>query len=569
MPTIDVSKKDLEKLVKKKFDLSSLEYLKASFSADEKNSDLLHVELKDVNRPDLWSTEGIARELKSHLGFTKGIPKYSFLEQKQHYVVNVANKVKKVRPPIIACAVVLNLKLDDNAIFQLIQLQEKLCESFGRKRKEASMGVYDFDKIKWPITYTTFKPNELKFIPLGMNEEMTLKDILLKHEKGKQYGHLIEKSDEYPVILDSSNNVLSMPPVINSEYTGKVTSDTKNVFIEVTGTSERFVLPVLNIMVSALAERGGDIVKVRIKKGKIMKKEHITPDFTPAEFRININSVNDCLGLNLNAKEMDDLLEKSGFNVKKKEKDFIIIEVPSWRQDVMSETDIIEDIAINYGYSNFDTEMPKIPTIGKTTDLNNFIKKISNLLTGLGSQEIATFSLTNKDVIFKNMRAKPEQVVEISNPISLNYSCLRISILPSVIEWLSSNKDARYGQNVFEIGSAIKIENSEAVEKTKLCFAISDTKTNFTDIKKVLDWLFSCLGLNCRINQKDFDCFIEGRAGEIIVSKNAGAKSKTLSECHLGSVGEIHPAVLEKFNIVMPIAAFELDLSELMSALKL
>lgn len=572
MPTIEVSKKDIEKLAKKKLDSSSLECLKASFSADEKNSDLLYVELKDINRPDLWSTEGIARELKTHAGFTKGIAKYKFEEKKQNYVVNVSNKVGKVRPPIIECAVVLNLNFNEESIRQLIQLQEKLCESFGRKRKEASLGIYDFDKIKWPINYTTFKPTELKFIPLGMSDEMTLKEILLKHEKGIQYRHLIEKCDEYPVIIDSSNNVLSMPPIINSKYSGKVTIETKNVFIEVTGASKRFVTPILNIIVSALAERGGTIARVKIRKGRIggiMKKEYVTPDFMPAEFKININSTNSILGLDLNEKKILEHIEKSGFDIKKKEKDDFLIQVPAWRQDIMSEADIIEDIAVSYGYSNFAAEMPEIFTIGKTFSMKTLVKKISDMLVGLGSQEIATFTLTNKDVIFKNMRLKPGQVIELAEPLSANYSCLRNWIMPCVVEWLSSNKDARYPQNVFEIGSAVNIGNNEAVEKTKLCYAISNTKATFTDIKQVLDWIFNSLGIEYKITPKDFEHFIEGRSAEIKITANTNEKKPVEKEISIGFIGELHPAVLEKFNIVMPIVAFEIELDKLEHYIKL
>jgi len=547
MPTIEVSRSDLKRLVGKSFNLEKIAgWIKAEINVDEKDKDLIHVELKDVNRPDLFSAEGIAREIKLKLG----IP-FSYEIRKGNYVLKVNPKVKKVRP-LIACSVVKNVKLDEKAIFQLIQLQEKLCENFGLKRKEAAIGIYDFDKIRWPVTYTTFKPDSISFVPLGFNKEMTLKEILQNHEKGKQYGHLIENAKEWPILIDSEKHILSMPPIINSEYSGKVTEKTRNVFVEVTGFEKRFVFPCLMIMTLALAERKGKIETVKVKS---RFKSMETPETKKKQITVSKQEIEEVLGLKLKEKEIEKLLRKSGFEVKKKGKT-LTLEIPYWRQDIMDARDVAEDVAITYGYNNFKAEQPTVISFGKLSRESEFKKKVANMLIGFEAQEITTFMLVSSDV-FKKARVKV-QALEIANPISSNYKFLRTMLFPSLLEFFSLNKNARYPQRIFEIGKVIEIEKDKrnkqkAIEKEKLCFAISNSRTTFTEIKQVLDHFLSSLGIVYELEETEHKSFIEGRVANIKI-KNEVA----------GIIGEIHPAVLEKFNIVMPTALFEISLDKLL-----
>jgi len=552
MPTIEISKKDLQNLVRRKFSLEKAsEWVKASFSP---KGNLLTVELRDVNRPDLWSVEGIAREIKTRLGID-----VHYSVKQGNYVVKVSNKVKDVRPKIVA-AVVKDLKFDEEAIKQLIQLQEKLAELFGLKRREVAIGVYDFDKIEWPITYTTAKP-ELRFVPLGFKKELSLKEILQRHEKGIAYGHLIKEAKEWPILIDKSKNVLSMPPIINSEYSGKVTTETKNVFVEVTGFNDRFILHALNIMVMALADRGGKVETVKIKQGF---KTKTTPEFREKKLRANIGELKSILGLEINQKQLLSLIQKTGYKIKKQQQQIVEVIVPFWRQDVMSARDIAEDIAISFGYNNFKALPLEVISEGNLTKRTEFKKKISQFLVGFGAQEVATFILTNKKTLFKKMMLKQEDVVEIKNPISANYSCLRSWILPCLLEFLSANKNARFPQKIFEISTTESIDNGRIEEKEKLCFVISASDVTFTNIKQVLDFFMSWLNLSYTLEAIRHPSFTEGRVGKIIVKKEIRKERKKQENIELGIIGEIHPSILEKFNLVMPVAAFEIDLGELL-----
>ena len=225
MPTIEVSKKDLENLVGKKFSQKELEdamlYVKGEI--DKPNGDAIVVDVKETNRPDLWSTEGIARELRARLGIEKGLTKYTV--KNGTTTCTIEKSVEKVRP-FIACAVVKNVKVTKEFLRQIIQLQEKVGTTFGRKRKETGIGLYDFQKMTMPVFYKGYTDNEIEFTPLDSKVKMKPSEIIATHPKGKEFGHLLKDTKVYPIIIDSKKIVASMPPIINSEATGRVRENT-------------------------------------------------------------------------------------------------------------------------------------------------------------------------------------------------------------------------------------------------------------------------------------------------------------------------------------------------------
>ncbi|MFA4907811.1 MAG: phenylalanine--tRNA ligase beta subunit-related protein, partial [archaeon] len=274
MPNIEASKSDLEKLAGKKFSDSELEeallYVKGEI--DSREGDCLKIDIKETNRPDLWSTEGIARELRSHFGLEKGIP---FPEVKPAKVtVTIGAGLEKIRP-LGVYAICRGVKVTDESLRQLIQLQEKICLTFGRKRKEVAIGVFDADKVKGNCRYLAMDPG-FEFIPLGYSRQMSLREILYEHPKGKEYAHLLEGREKFPLLLDENNGVLSMPPIINSEGSGKVTEATKNLFIDVTGFRQENIETALRIICLALSDRGATIEAVQVKRAG---KTITTPSF--------------------------------------------------------------------------------------------------------------------------------------------------------------------------------------------------------------------------------------------------------------------------------------------------
>jgi len=546
MPKIEVSHSDLNGLIGRRLTLNELQdavlYAKGEIEASD--GDLTKIDIKDSNRPDLWSAEGIAREIQGRYTTKRGMPKYKIAKGK--LVVKVDAKMKNVRPYTV-CAVVRKLKIDKDVLSQMIQLQEKVATTFGRGRKEVAIGYYDLDKIKPPIRFTTVKPDGIKFIPLDFDRELTPKEILELHPKGKEFGNLLKGMSEYPMFIDANDNVLSIPPIINSDISGRVTEKTKNLYIECSGFNFKFLVPALNVLVSALADRGGIVESVTVKYSD---KTMVTPDLTPKKSLVDVDYVNKVAGMNLSAKEIIELLKKARYDAVAKGKRIEVI-YPSYRQDIMHQRDIVEDIIISYGYNKIEPVMPKLATIGGNDPREVMSNKVAKVMVGLGLQEILSYILSSRANLFKKMNLEESPVVEIENAVSENWSIFRNSILPNLLEFLSVNQHVEYPQRVFEIGIVTlpdEKRETRTIDMRKIAAAVADTKVSYEEVSSLVDALLSSFGIKYALRKTVHPSFIEGRAAEVVV----GNKS-------IGIVGEISPIVLKNWQMEMPVAAFEIS----------
>jgi phenylalanyl-tRNA synthetase beta chain len=473
----------------------------------------------------------------------------------KNYRVKIDASVKNVRPYTV-CAIVKGLKLDDKRIKEIINIQEKLHVTVGRKRKKLAIGIYPLDKIKLPIIFKAMEPDKIKFVPLEMEREMSGLQILQRHPTGRDYAHLLAGKSNFPVFVDADNNVLSMPPIINSSLTGKVDEKTKDLFIECSGFDLNTLKNCLNILVISFLEMGGKVYRMEVSG--LPKGNNFTPDLTPEKIKISLENTNKLLGLNLSEKELKILLGKMGHNYLSKTKE---AEIGAWRNDILHEVDLIEDIAIAYSYDNFEPEIPDISTIGEE-DLNETMKrKLSEILVGLGLLEISNVHLTTKKDQFTKMGFSEKQekgFIELQDSKTEN-NILRKDLSHCALKVFSENIDSEYPQRIYEIGRVFYDNDSEVAEKDNLCIGI--TPGNFTEIKQVVTYLFRMLGIDSNLKiiepEKFLGYFIDGRVGEIIFD---GKK--------IGFVGEIHPRILKNWKIRMPVALVEISLEEVFGKLK-
>jgi phenylalanyl-tRNA synthetase beta chain len=537
MPTIIIDKKDLMKLLGRNIPDEKLKDRISMLGTDLEKVTDKEVEVEIFpNRPDMLSTEGFARALSSFVGIKKGLKEYKV--NKSTYKAKKDSKVKNVRPYAIN-AVVKNINLNDETIKSLMQVQEKLHASHGRNRKKVSIGVYDLNKIKFPLTYTT-KPKSFEFTPLEYKKDLTINQILEQHPKGRDYAFTLENFKECPIWLDSTNQVLALVPIINSEET-KVQENTKDLFIDVTGTDLAACEQALNIIVTSLADRGGKIYEVKIDNVSY-------PNLKSKKLKLNKKYVEKMLGLELSESNLRDLLSKMGIDYSNG-----IALIPPYRADVLSEIDLVEDIAIAYGYENFISEIPNVSTIAKEDEFEVFRNKICNILSNLGLIETNTYNLTNKNSQEELMNLKNLKLVKINNALNEDYNVLRTWMIPSLLEVLKNNKHYDYPQKVFEAGSVFVGEK----EKIRLGVSLAYPKVTFTDIKQILDVIFNSLDLEYEIKEKEHGSFISGRVGRVY------CKGKGVA-----FIGEIHPQVLDNFSLETPIAALELNLTALFGILE-
>ncbi|MBU0963177.1 MAG: phenylalanine--tRNA ligase subunit beta [Nanoarchaeota archaeon] len=542
MPTIKINKKSLENLIGKKLEEEKLKdritYL--GVSVEDFNKDEITLEV-NPDRPDLLSVQGIARALSSFIGVKKGLRKYEVKKSGEKVIID--NSVKDVRP-FTACAIVKNLKFNDEKIKEVIDIQEKLHITFGRNRKKIAIGIYPFEKIKMPITFFAEDPKKVKFQPLEFNKEITGLQILSQHPTGREYAHLLEGKNKFPFFKDADGKILSMPPIINSHDTGKISEKTKDVFIECSGFDFSVLNKCINIIVCALADMGGSIYSIELNYGN---KKFITPNLEPEKMKLNIKYANKIIGLNLKEKDIKSCLEKMGYSYSGKN-----VLIPAYRADIIHEIDLVEDIAKAYGYDNLKEEIPKVATIAEEDKFEIFKNKIAEILIGLGLIETNTYNLTSVDINKKiNLDVKN---VKLENSKSEEYNSLRAYLMPSLLNVLENNKNREYPQNIFEMGVVFK---KDLEEKTKLSILLCNNNVNFTSIKQVLDYLFLCLDLKYFLKEKELSAFIPGRAGKIVVNNK-----------EIGSIGEISPLTLTNFNLEIPVSAFELDLEELFKLIK-
>ena len=506
--------------------------------------DTLEIEIFP-NRPDIISMQNFARAFKAFIGKSPGLKKYKVNSPEKNFKVKIDSSVKSIRP-FTACAIVKNLKLDDEKIKSLIDLQEKLHTTLGRNRKKVAIGIYPLEKIKLPIIYEARSPDKIKFVPLETAQEFNGFQILQRHPTGRAYAHLLEGFDKFPVFADADNKIMSMPPIINSNETGKITDKTKDVFIECSGSDFEVLKKTLNIIVTTLAEIGGKIYAMELDYGKKI----ITPDLSPEKMKISMDNVNNLLGLNLKEKELEKLLPRMEYEYKNG-----AVSVPAWRSDILHEVDIIEDIAIAYGYDKLVPEIPKVATIGEESEKSRIKRKISEILAGLGLIETSSYHLIKAEETEKIKEDRIE--VESSKT---EYKFLRPNLFIPALRILAENKDKDYPQKLFEMGPVFAQDSKNKTETgitetESLVIAISSG--NFTEIKQILDYLTKMLDIKYILEESKHDSLIEGRSATIIINNKP-----------VGYIGEIHPETLIRWNIKMPVSVIEISLEEIFDLVK-
>jgi len=506
------------------------------------------------NRPDLLSMQGVTRALMSFLEKKPGLKEYKVEKPEKDYKVIIDKSVKKVRP-YTCCAIVKNIKFTDEKIKDIIDIQEKLHMTYGRDRKKMAIGVYPLEAIKLPIKFLAKRPEEIKFQPLDFPREINGRQILSQHPKGRDYAHLLKDMELFPIFEDAAGEILSMPPIINSDKTGKISEDTKEIFIEVSGFNLEFQKKALNIIVTALADMGGKIYAMELQD---IKKE-LSPNLEPEKLQFSIDFINKTLGLELNEKEIKKYLEKMGLGFVK-QKEITIALIPPYRTDILHEIDLAEEVAIAYGYENFVPEIPQISTIGEEDQVSILKRKISEILVGLDMLEVSSYHLTTKETQYKILGYKEyKDIIEVIDSKTEN-NILRNSLLAQSIKILSENSDATYPQKIFELGRVFNSNSKNDTgieEKENLCISLCSEKANFTEIKQILDYLSRMLDFKYEIKEMDHPAFITGRCGEIIITNKNNKKESA------GVLGEIAPFVLKNSKIKMPVASMEINIGNL------
>ena len=500
------------------------------------------------NRPDNLSVEGVARSFKGFIGQEVGFPDYKVEESGEY--VTVDEEVAAIRP-YIGFAKIDNVDFSGDKLKYIMDFQENLHWVIGRDRKKVAIGIHNADVVNGPFKYIATPKDANAFVPLEKDSEMTPDEILTEHDKGKDYAHLIEDFDKYPLILDKDDNVLSMPPIINGELT-KIKEDTHNIIVDVTGTDEKAVNQSLNIICSSFAEIGGQIKSMEVK---YEDKTIVTPDLTPQEMNVHVDTANELIGgINLTAEDIKELLLKTRFDAEIISENEVKAIIPSYRVDILHEVDIVENIAVQYHINDVVAKLPDINTVAYENNWFKAESTIREVMIAMGFQEVMSLMLTNEEAHYEKMNQEEKPHVQVARPITIDRTMIRTSLINSLMEFLEDNKHEDLPQKIFEIGDVLYLDETKenkTVSSKKLAAVVCHSSANFTEIKSIVSSVLSNLGYTMEIKDSENKTFIEGRAADVVGEAQKGRVE--------GFFGEISPEVITNFTLDYPVIAFEIE----------
>lgn len=585
MPTVAVDKADLYELLGKEYTTEEFDELCFEFgieldedtTEDVKGTDerpQLKIEVP-ANRYDMLCIEGIAQALNEFLG-NKEAPKYTLNPATPEVTLTIKELVNEVRP-YAAGAILRGIEFDERKYDSFIALQDKLHANLCRNRSLVAIGTHDLDKLTPPFTYEGLKPEDVKFAPLNQTKEMTGPELMEFYENDKHIGrflHLIRDSPVYPMILDANRTVGSMPPIINSDHS-KITLDTKNVFIDVTGTDKTKTDIVVNTMVAMFS--GYCKKPFEIEPVKVISEHNgetrVVPNVTPRKAEAEIDYINSCVGLDYSGDQIADLLKKMSLQAKPAGDNKLEVEVPITRSDILHQCDIMEDVAIAYGYNNLKKTKPKAETlVAQPLPVNKVADIIRQALAQAGYVETLPLTLCSHDENFKFLRQVDDNktAVKLENPKTVEYQVVRTTLLPGILKTIKENRKHSLPIKVFECGDIV-LKNPElergAFNQRNWCAVYAGKTSGFEYVQGLLGKIMQTMRTKWLedptkdlgrgywiVEDKENPTFFQGRGAKIMFRPAEGAK-----EQHIGAIGVLHPEVLQYFEL--PFAASSVEIN--------
>jgi phenylalanyl-tRNA synthetase beta chain len=334
-----------------------------------------------------------------------------------------------------------------------------------------------------------------------------------------------------------------------------------DLFVEVTGTDLAMVMLALNIFAANLHDRGARIEPVDVvypyktKFGRSVRTpQHVAPPHV-----ITRTQIVNALGTPLSTADIRTSLTSYGYHLSGTG-DKMTVKLPAYRNDLMHPVDVVEDVAISRGYGSFSPIMPSAFTVGGLTRIEQLSDKIRELMVGAGFQEIVSNILGSREDLVNKMRLSPQEpeshIVEIDNVMSQSVEALRQWILPSLLRVETTSSRSFYPHFLFEVGEvAVPDPAAETGSRTEVRIGAlcAHAAANFSGTHSFLDALCFYLKKPYRLRPAAHPSFMDGRAAQIMYDGAA-----------IGWIGEIHPEVLERWQVDMPCTMFELTVNRLL-----
>ncbi|KAL9082437.1 MAG: hypothetical protein Q9159_006426 [Coniocarpon cinnabarinum] len=587
MPTISVGKAALFDALGRSFTTEEFENLCFDYGIelDEDTTDLprptredgtqappeLKIEIP-ANRYDMLCFEGIAMALNIFLG-RREYPKFTLKvpQNGKMHELRADPSTSKVRP-FCAGAILRGVQFDQARYDSFISLQDKLHQNLARQRTLVAIGTHDLDKIKGPhFSYAGLPSSNISFVPLNQNKEMTATQMMQFYEKDKhlsRYLHIIKDSPVYPVIFDERRTVLSMPPIINGDVS-KITLETRNVFIDTTATDRTKLDIVISEIVAMFSEYCAE--PFTIEPVKVVSdhngQSRITPDMSARDTTAEVDYIAKCIGIpDLKAHDICKLLRRMGYAAapsRTAPQRLLDVKVPVTRADVLHQADIMEDVAVAYGYNNLPRTFPhKAATIAAPLPLNKLADLVRVEAAMSGWTEVLPLILCSHEENFGWMNRKDDgtTAIRLANPKTSEYQIVRTSLVPGLLKCARENKHHAVPMRLFEV-SDVAFKDPTRERKTRnerhLAALWYGKASGFEMVHGLLDREMRMLSLQFLLGQKRQDENIEGYWIEerwedptFLKGHSATIKVRQLGTTRtIGEFGILHPSVLKKYEL--------------------
>lgn len=543
-----------------------------------------------ANRYDLLCFEGILRALRVFLGKDKP-PKYQLTAPQDMITVQVEPETAQIRP-FFAGAVLRNVKFTPERYNSFIDLQDKLHQNLARQRTLVAIGTHDLDTIEAPFVYKALPPNQFRFAPLNRTEEYTGEGLMELYEKERhlaRYLHIIRDSPVFPIIFDKKDRVLSMPPIINSNHS-KISLETRNVFIDTTAVDQTKLDIVINMIVTMFSEYCAEPFTVEpVRVVYPDGREVITPNLDARATKLHVSYVNRCTGLKHTAEQMAELLARMGHGASvTQDPNVVDVFVPPTRPDILHECDLMEDVAVAYGFDNLPKTFPTTNTVGGPLPINKLGDIIRRECAYAGWVEVLPLILCSHDENFAWMKRQDDgkTAIVLENPKTAEYQIVRTSLLPGILKTIRENKNHALPMQAFEVSDVAFKDPTEtermARNERHVAAVYCNKAAGFEVIHGLLDKLMLMLNIprispedresatGYYLREADEPSFFPGRAAHIFLRRPSPPAegldsmkdmSKSLQgDVQVGTLGVLHPDVLQAFELAFPCSALEFNL---------
>lgn len=480
-----------------------------------------------------------------------------------------------------------------------MDLQDKLHHGLGKLRTLVSIGTHDLDKVQGPFEFVGEKLSDVKFQPLNLDKEMTGNEVI-EHFKGdknmKDFTKIIpEESGMYPFIKDSTGRILSMPPLINSDFS-KIETTTKNVFVEVTATDETKALMALNVVITLFgtySETPFSFQQLEIEYEGREALNKTTPNFDLArKIKIRKNYIARLMGqsnftdeqvvLNLEKMGLTTVVLQSSDKAQGGDSEYEV-DIPIHRTDVLHQCDVAEDFCIAFGYNNIEVASPQVVSIGKEFLINKLTEQMRIEMGNAGFSEGMPFVLCSvKSLTTKLLKESDPRIAHIGNPKASDFEAGRTTLLPGLLDSIEENKKNKLPLKMFEIGDVILKVNGDdddmkgmwnhqeifdktigAVNQRRLAVVCSNVNSSDLDITHgSLDYVFKKMFLKKKYSYKlrrSARPYLFGELQSDVFLVNNETKEEVYPDEPIGYMGVVHPLILKEMGWKYPISCLELN----------